>query len=73
MNKSPLVLSIVACTLLISQPAYSYQRSVSYSALARFDYNRRELPEIQIEEQPIEEEHLSKMKCFQSIDKLIIA
>ena len=55
MNRSLTVLSIVACTLLISQPAYSYQRSLSYSSLTRFDYSRRELPEIQIEEQPIEE------------------
>ena len=55
MNRSLTVLSIVACTLLISQPAYSYQRSLSYSSLTRFDYNRRELPEIQIEE-PIKEE-----------------
>ena len=60
MNKSPLVLSIVACTLLISQPAYSHQRSVSFTSLTRFDYTRRELPEIQIEEsikeEPIKEE-----------------
>lgn len=59
MNKSPLVLSIVACTLLISQPAYSYQRSVSVTSLTRFDYTRRELPEIQIEE-PIKEEPIKE-------------
>ena len=61
MNRSLTVLSIVACTLLISQPAYSYQRSLSYSSLTRFDYNRRELPEIQIEE-PIKEEPIEEEK-----------
>ena len=65
MNRSLTVLSIVACTLLISQPAYSYQRSLSYSSLTRFDYNRRELPEIQIEEpikeEPIEEEKIEEV------------
>lgn len=65
MNRSLTVLSIVAYTLLISQPAYSYQRSLSYSSLTRFDYNRRELPEIQIEEpikeEPIEEEKIEEV------------
>lgn len=54
MTKLLSVLSIVACALLLGQPDYIRQQNISYTSLTRFDYNKRDLPEIQIKE-PIEQ------------------
>lgn len=55
--KSSSALSIIICSLLVSQPAYSYtqQRNSVFPTVLDFDYQTRELPDIELlKEEPIE-------------------